>query len=727
LASVPASQVSFSFVPAGGAMRYVSIRARNASGTGPYSSPIGFSIPSLAQPGNQVSAAGVLMTPLALTVSDPDGSALTFSHTGLPVGLSINSVTREIIGTPAAAGNYNVTVYVSDNLETVSRSFSWTVTTSSAVSVSPNAGTGSSQTFVAQYSDLLGAMDLDNVRIRFVPTSANGPGGPGACTVEYDPSEAKVSLQNDPATSWFVGALGSGTLSNSQCTINLASSSVSTSGNNLTLKLAVTFAGSFGGAKNIYMLAKTVNGSSTGWQLRGSWTVPAGQGGTPIAVSVSPNTGSGAVQTFAALYSDSAGPSDLDNVRIRIVPTSANGPGGPGACTVQYDPSDASVSLQNDLATSWFVGALGSGTLSNSQCTINLATSSASTSGNNLTLRLSVTFDASFDGKKNIYMLARSNGGTSTGWQLRGSWTVPTGPGGVPSAVSVSPRTGAGSSQTFSALYSASAGASDLDNVRIRFVPTSANGPEGPGACTVQYDPSDASVSLQNDLATSWFVGALGSGTLSNSQCTINLAASSASASGSNLTLTLSVTFKTSFGGDKNIYMLAKSNSGLSSGWKLRGSWTVPVQGGTPYAVSMTPGNVAASKAIVALLYHNTAGATDLESVRVRFSREDGSAWETGANSCTASYNPATNSVSLLNDAATAWLTGTLGTGSLTNSQCKLNLADSSASISGNFLTLNLSVNFKPASSGLNVARMLAKTVGGTSTGWQYRGLWTAP
>ena len=94
----------------------------------------------------------------------------------------------------------------------------------------------------------------------------------------------------------------------------------------------------------------------------------------------------------------------------------------------------------------------------------------------------------------------------------------------------------------------------------------------------------------------------------------------------------------------------------------------VPVQGGTPYAVSMTPGDVTASKATVALLYHNTAGATNLESVRVRFSREEASGWETGVNSCTASYNPATNSVSLLNDAATAWLTGTLGIGTLTNS-----------------------------------------------------------
>jgi hypothetical protein len=125
---VPGTQTSFAFAPAGGVMRYVSVRAVNSNGTGPYSSPIGFSIPGLTQVSNQSSQVGVPIPPLALSVSDPDGSALTFTHTGLPVGLSINSVTRQITGTPAAAGVYNVSVFVSDNLETVSRSFTWTVT-----------------------------------------------------------------------------------------------------------------------------------------------------------------------------------------------------------------------------------------------------------------------------------------------------------------------------------------------------------------------------------------------------------------------------------------------------------------------------------------------------------------------------------------------------------------------------------------------------------------------
>jgi hypothetical protein len=84
--------------------------------------------------------------------------------------------------------------------------------------------------------------------------------------------------------------------------------------------------------------------------------------------------------------------------------------------------------------------------------------------------------------------------------------------------------------------------------------------------------------------------------------------------------------------------------------------------------------------------------------------------------------------VSLLNDAATDWLIGTLGVGTLTNSQCTVNLAASSASISGtNFFTLTLRIDFKPASRGFNGARMLAKTAGGVSTGWQFRGYWIVP
>ena len=40
----------------------------------------------------------------------------------------MNSNTGRITGTPTTAGTYNVTIFVSDGLKTVSRSFVWTVT-----------------------------------------------------------------------------------------------------------------------------------------------------------------------------------------------------------------------------------------------------------------------------------------------------------------------------------------------------------------------------------------------------------------------------------------------------------------------------------------------------------------------------------------------------------------------------------------------------------------------
>ncbi|HEY1759730.1 MAG TPA: hypothetical protein VGG72_30445 [Bryobacteraceae bacterium] len=54
-------------------------------------------------------------------------------------------------------------------------------------------------------------------------------------------------------------------------------------------------------------------------------------------------------------------------------------------------------------------------TLSNSQCTITTAGSSASASGNTLKLNLAITFTPSFAGNQVFY----------SGWQAAGSVTVP--------------------------------------------------------------------------------------------------------------------------------------------------------------------------------------------------------------------------------------------------------------------------------------------------------------
>ena len=140
----------------------------------------------------------------------------------------------------------------------------------SAVSVTPGSGGGSSQTFSFVYSDPSGysAISYAEVLINSGNTPANG------CQIQYRAPNA-VYLANDAGTAWLgpVNVRTISALQNSQCSINPASSSVSGSGKNLTLNLAVSFKPAFAGAKNIYLQANDANGGS-GWQQLGSWIVP---------------------------------------------------------------------------------------------------------------------------------------------------------------------------------------------------------------------------------------------------------------------------------------------------------------------------------------------------------------------------------------------------------------------------------------------------------------------
>ena len=67
---------------------------------------------------------------LAVTGTDPDGDALSFSATGLPDGVAIHPTTGAISGTLAytSAGVHTVTVTASDGTLAGSRTFTWTVT-----------------------------------------------------------------------------------------------------------------------------------------------------------------------------------------------------------------------------------------------------------------------------------------------------------------------------------------------------------------------------------------------------------------------------------------------------------------------------------------------------------------------------------------------------------------------------------------------------------------------
>src|SRR5262249_45784360 len=244
---------------------------------------------------------------------------------------------------------------------------------------------------------------------------------------------------------WISGTRGtSANLENSQCIIQLATTTVMGSGTTMTLNLAVTFKASFAGGKSIFMFGANANGTASGWQTRGTWTVA----GTVMVTSdsVTPSSGSGASQTFALQYSDSAGFTDLATTWVWFSPTLTSS--AANSCLVYYERSTSRLFLLNDAATAWTAGTISNaGTLDNSQCRIQLGASSVQGPSNTLILNLSMIFKGPFTGTKTIFMYAASSTGISSGWQTRGTWTVS---GAVAvTADSVTPSSGTGASQTF--------------------------------------------------------------------------------------------------------------------------------------------------------------------------------------------------------------------------------------------------------------------------------------
>ncbi len=137
--------------------------------------------------------------------------------------------------------------------------------------ISPARFAGQAMLLTSTFADTAGYRDLNVINL-LINSALDGR---SACYLAYVVSTGQLLLVNDSGDAGgpFAGSAilpGNGSVSNGQCRIDGASSSVTTGGNSITLQLGITFGDGFRGSRVVYAAARDSAGNNTGWQAAGT-------------------------------------------------------------------------------------------------------------------------------------------------------------------------------------------------------------------------------------------------------------------------------------------------------------------------------------------------------------------------------------------------------------------------------------------------------------------------
>jgi hypothetical protein len=488
------------------------------------------------------------------------GSAATLSGTTL-------TMTVSLVFANGFAGNKTVYLWAQDastNTGWISKG-TWAATNPPAQphadSVSPNGNTGTVQTFQFVFSDSQNPANLIATAIAFGSSSTTLT---NSCFIVYDAARATVQLEYDNlAGSTSKSITSTATISNSQCSIGASSATVS--GLSIIVSLTISFKASFNGLQNIFMFAADSSGVSTGWVQNGTYIVATG--GIPSADSVVPSSGTGPGQRFSISVSDAGGSGYITAIAVLISPTSST----MNACFILYDrvANTLSVSYDNPALGTTALHLGSTGFAANSQCALNSANSTVVFGTTSVQLTLDMIFSSAFSGAKNVYVFG-GEASSNTGWVQRGAWTVT---GGVPSAISMNPATGSGSSlMSYTFTVADSSAGSNISSMAALF--TSGAPSNVASSCYVVLNILTNTVGLYADNGSTVNTKPLGSSAnLMNTQCAVGFTGYSVTGTTVQFTIQL-VFFKPAFSGTKTVYLTGNEPS-ATSGWVSVGSWTV--------------------------------------------------------------------------------------------------------------------------------------------------------
>lgn len=513
-------------------------------------------------------------------------------------------------------------------------------------SVAPVTGYGNPATFQFQFSSVNGYSYLD---VLYALIGSN-TGAANACLVQYLPGSDRLYLYADRGAS-ILGPIAPGStssLTNSQCTISGGGVAVSKSNTSITLRLSLSFSPGFAGARNIYGNSFDIAHNSSGWQTLGTWYTSSTINGTP-GVPVGIAAASGTPQSVVV------GTVLTQGLQVRVTDIIGNGVAG---VTVSYQrpTSGSSIAFVNEIQT-------------------------AVTDANG---RASIT------GTANAAVGSYSVTASVTGVAAKATFNITNIPPPV-SVVGVTPSSGTGSSQVFTAQYRASYAAA-LSSVGV-LIGSSATTAQ---TCYVSYQVGSKVLYLVSDSGKT-LLGGLAPGSnavVSNSQCLVDMSSVSVSSSGLDITMSFSVAF-TNYTGPKTIFLCAGGSSGPSTGFIPAGTWnSLPAP--AVVGLSVTPNNGIGNVQRIASRFYAQNGSATIGMVTLLISsglQQD--------HACSVSYAPGLNLLYLMDDGGIQKPPVAMGSNSsLANSQCIVDASTTKYALSGNIATLTVQVEFTAALSG---------------------------
>lgn len=590
------------------------------------------------------------------------------------------------------------------------------------VSGNPSNAFGSPQRLTFVGSDPDGAENI--FRVYFLVNNSTGI-PVNTCHGFYDRPTNSMYLYNDSLTG-LLGPLPVGTpgsIQNSQCRVDGATSFVSTAGNSMTVTFGMSLQGTYAAtAKNVYIWFKDLQNNDTGWVQTGVWN-PSSV--TPSIVSATPTAAVGSLADFTVTIRDPQGASNLYRIYFQIGPTPSV---DQRTCHGFFDVPTQSFYVYSDTLSVAFGPAVigGSNVIGNSQCLVRPDSSRViSNTGNELVLRVSMVLLTPFAStQQNVYWWAKDFQNNDSGWSFGGTWVF-TRPAALPSIVSGGPALSFGSPQTLRVVASDPNGGATI--YRMYFL-VNPNASIPVNSCHGFFDLIERNFYLYNDdYSVLQGPAPVGSNTiLQNSQCRLNPAVSSFNVDNLELELNANLSLLGTYGQTaKNVYWWAKDLTNNDTGWVATGTWN-PNAGNMPSVVGATPVNALASPTLFTLMARDANGFADI----FRFYFQIGHDSMVTVNGCHGFYDRPTNSVYLYSDNL-GTLLGPLPIGSagtLQNSQCRIDGTGSTVTGIGTDLTLRWNMSLQGSYAGTTKKVYLwVKDASNNDTGWIQTGTWTQP